>query len=201
MGFLFCALMGTTSAIVFAIVYAAAIQVLAVGGVIFLVLVLGAFAGAIGGPVFGAAYWTIIVRREWSSRVRAALCGGILGGLIYAAIGFGYLAWEASARSHQPTKRLIGANPNAANPVGRREQVPYTGGVILATPDGGKVIEQPERSPDLGRSAISVFTTAGVTGAGGFLYGALFGAVFGSGRSMRRSDSENTEAQRTQSSG
>jgi hypothetical protein len=99
-------------------------------------------------------------------------------------IGFGYLAWEASARSHQPTKRLIGGNPNAANPAERGEQVPYTGGVILATPDGGKVIEHPERSPDLGRSAKAVLTTFGVTGAGGFLYGVLFGAMFGSGRRM-----------------
>ena len=188
---LFWTVMGTASAIVFGVLYAAAIQVLAVGGVIFLVLVLGAYAGAIGGPLFGAAYWILFVRCEWPSRMRAALCAGILGALIFAVIGIGFFAWEASARSHPPTMRLIGDNPNAANAVERGEQVPYTGGVIQATPDGGKVIEQPKRSPDLGRSAKAVLTTAGVTGAGGFLYGVIFGAVFGSGRRMKCSECEN----------
>jgi len=177
-GLLFWTIMGTASAVVFAIVYAAAIQVLAFGGVIFLVLGLGAFAGAIGGPVFGAAYWMLFVRCQWPSRLRAALCAGVLGALIFALLGVGFLVWESSERSHQPSGVIV----------------------IEASPDGGRVIEQREPASDVGRPFKAFFMTAGVTGAGGFLYGVMFGAVFGSGHGRPRSRSENTEARRTQSS-
>jgi hypothetical protein len=185
----------------FGVLYAAAIQLLAFGSVIFLVLVLGAFAGAIGGPVFGAAFWTLFVRREWSSRVRTALCAGILGALIFAVIGMGFFAWEASERSHQPTKHPRLA-PNGGEVVERRNGGSYSGGVIVieASPDGGRVIEQREPASDVGRSFKAFFMTAGVTGAGGFLYGVMFGAVFGSGHGRPRSRSENTEPQSRQSS-
>jgi hypothetical protein len=181
-------LTAATSSVVFGVLYAAAIQVLAASGVmIYLALVLGAYAGAIGGPVFGAAYWALIVRRGWPSRLGAAVCAGVLGAVIYAAIGIGFIAWEASERAHQPTRRPVGANPNAAV-AERRGQAHYSGGVIEATLDGGQVIEQPARSPNRGRSANAVFTTAGVTGAGGLLYGVIFGAMFGGGHNVKRSE-------------
>lgn len=197
---LFWTIMGTASAVVFGVLYAAMIQLLAFGGVIFLVLGLGAFAGAIGGPVFGAAYWSLFVRHQWPSRLRAALCAGGLGALIFALLGVGFLVWESSERSHLPTKHPLLA-PNGGEVAERRNGGSYSGGVIVieASPDGGRVIEEREPASDVGRSFKAFFMTAGVTGGGGFLYGVMFGAVFGSGHGRPRPRSENTEARRTQS--
>lgn len=200
-GLLFWTIMGTASAVVFGVLYAAMIQLLAFGGVIFWVLVLGAYAGAIGGPVFGIAYWSLFVRHLWPGRLRAALCAGALGTVIFALLGIGFLVWESSERSHQPTMhpRLV---PNSGEVAKGRSGGSYSGGVIVieASPDGGRVIEEREPASDVGRSFKAFFMTAGVTGAGGFLYGLMFGAIFGRGHRSRRVGLENTESQRTQSS-
>ena len=202
-GLLFCTIKGTASAVVFAIVYAAAIQVLTFGGVIFWVLVLGAYAGAIGGPVFGAAYWMLFVRHPWPGRLRAALCAGVLGALIFALLGVGFLVWDASERSYQPTKRPLPV-PNGGEVVERRNGGSYSGGVIEASPDGGRVIEQREPASDVGRSFKTIFMAVGVTGTGGFLYGVMFGAIcgamFGSGHRRTCAESENAKPQSRQSS-
>lgn len=123
----------------------------------FAVLMLGPLGGAIGGSLFGAVFAAVLEGRGGApGRGRAALLAGVLGGLIFAAVGVGFQIWEASHRSSQSTKATI-----------------------TATPDGGRVIDRRERAPESAVLVMTVFASGSVTAIGGFLYGVLIGAMFG----------------------
>ena len=177
----FWTLTGTVSAIAFGMVYAMLLLTALFGHPLFFYggLMLGPFAGAIGGPVFGFVYGITLARRNRiDQRRRSMLLSGVLGGVIFALVGVGFSAWEASERSHQPTKRPLPA-PNADQVVERQNGRSSSGGSIQATPDGGQVLELRERTIDSGRSIRAVSATLSVTALGGFLYGALFSAIVG----------------------
>lgn len=175
--FLLWTLAGTASAIVFGVAYSAALQLLAFGGLNFLVLMLGAYAGAIGGPVFGAAYGVWWIRSGGSaSRGRSILVPGLLGGLIFAGVGVGYQLWLTSERAHQPTMSPV----NPLREVTISESVEVTSpqsasGTVMSTPDGGVTVHpsRPGASTGLFKS---IARTAAVTGAGGLVYGLLLGS-------------------------
>jgi hypothetical protein len=155
-------LLGTVSAIVFGFVFGIVVQSVIYGSpaISFAVLMLGPLAGAIGGPLFGALYGAVL---EWRGRAggrgRAALLAGFMGGFIFAAVGAGFQIWEASQRTSQPTRATI-----------------------VATPDGGRVIDRRDLAPESAGLVKTVFASGSVTAIGGFLYGALIGAMFGTRR-------------------
>ncbi len=154
-------LLGTVSAIVFGGVYGIVAQSVVYGSpaISFAVVMLGPLVGAIGGPAFGAVYGaTLEWRGRATGRVRAALLAGVLGGLIFAAVGGGAQLWRTSQRPTQPVAATI-----------------------VATPDGGRVIDRRARGPESGGLIKSACVSASLTALGGFLYGALFGAIFGTG--------------------
>lgn len=152
-------LLGTVSAIGFGFVFGIVVQSVVYGSpaISFAVLMLGPLAGAIGGPSFGAVYGVAL---EWRGRAtgrgREALLAGVLGGLIFAAVGAGFQMWEASHRSARPTRATI-----------------------TATPDGGRVTDRQVRVPESGGLVRTVVASGSVTAIGRFLYGVLFGAMFG----------------------
>lgn len=86
-------LLATVSAVVFGFVFGIVVQSVVYGSpaISFSVLMLGPLAGAIGGPLFGGMYGIAL---EWRGRAgdggRAALLAGVLGGLIFAAVGAGF---------------------------------------------------------------------------------------------------------------
>lgn len=172
-------LAGTASAIVFGVVLSAAVPLLALGGVTFLVLMLGAFAGAIGGPVFGAAYGVWLMRCGGTpSRGRSILVAGVLGGLTFAAVGAGYQLWLTSERAHQPTKSPV--NRLREVPIHEEETSPQSAsGTVVSTPDGGVTVHRVTVHRDRSEASTGllklVASAAGVTGACGLVYGLLFG--------------------------
>ena len=178
----FCTLLATASAIVFGFVYGIVILTVVFGHPLFWFagLMLGPLAGAIGGPVFGVAYGAAMVwRGRAMNRSRSVLLAGVLGGVIFAAVGTGFHAWEASERSYQPTKRPILVSPEGGRAVERREPVSASSGAVNATPDGGGVTERRNRAPESDGPVEAAFALVGFMALGGFLFGALFSAMFG----------------------
>lgn len=177
-------LLGTMSGIVFCSVFGSLVLWLLFGHplVFFAGLIFGPLAGAIGGPVFGIVYGAAV---EWRGqpavRIRAVLLAGALGGVIFGAVGAGFHAWDASQRAHEPMMQ-----PRMPNPVKGAVATDSEGGQIVASPEGGRVVEvnAPIRSSS-GSSKVPLGWT-GFGAIGGFLYGALFGALFRSRQRKKR---------------
>jgi len=99
---------------------------------------------------------TSIVGLVLSHRSAGRFTGFVLSGLIFAAVGAGFQMWEASHRSSRPSKATI-----------------------VATPDGGRVMDRREHAPESAGLVKTVSASGSITATGGFLYGACFGAMLG----------------------